>query len=264
MRNLHRLSALGAAAIITAISTAPVAAEGEPSAATVDGYPAVGAVFNDDNANGDHFCSGSVVHSATHDLVMTAAHCIDGDGSDLTFAPGYDQGAKPHGVWKVEKVYAETAWVTSQDPRDDYVLLKIAPQSVGGTTLNIEDVTGGYTLGTKPQAGAPMLVSGYNGGTDDKALSCAAKVSYSHGYPTFACHDFVGGTSGSPWIQATKDGHGHTRNTIRGVIGGLNQGGCTEAESHSSPFTEQVFALLARAEAGGPGTYMPIPGSDGC
>ncbi|WP_060712609.1 lipase chaperone [Pseudonocardia sp. HH130629-09] len=45
--------------------------------------PATDALFDgpaDDP--GDHFCSGSVVESATGDLVVTAAHCVaDGDGT---------------------------------------------------------------------------------------------------------------------------------------------------------------------------------------
>jgi V8-like Glu-specific endopeptidase len=53
----------------------------------------VGALFLHD-ASGNHFCTASVVASAGRDLLVTAAHCINGGPhggarSDTVFIPGY-------------------------------------------------------------------------------------------------------------------------------------------------------------------------------
>jgi hypothetical protein len=60
--------------------------------------------------------------------------------------------------------------------------------------------------------------------------------------PSFSCAGLVVGTSGSPWISGS---------TVTGVIGGLQEGGCTPSVSYSAPFNERTAVLLARAEAGG-------------
>jgi hypothetical protein len=65
----------------------------------------------------------------------------------------------------------------------------------------------------------------------------------------------VGGTSGAPWVSGT---------TVTGLIGGLERGGCAENVSYSAPFDENIAALLARAEAGGPGDPVPTDLDDSC
>ena len=42
-----------------------------------------------------------------------------------------------------------------------------------------------------------------------------------------------------------------------GVIGGRDGGGCQDNISYSPPFDAATAALLARAEAGGPGDTAP-------
>src|SRR5689334_10511729 len=63
----------------------------------------VGALFEHD-AGGNHFCTASVVASPGRNLLITAAHCINGGKNggyrqDVAFIPGYRDGQEPFGVW---------------------------------------------------------------------------------------------------------------------------------------------------------------------
>jgi len=73
------------------------------SAHTSQEAPRVGALFLR-AGHGNHYCTASVVSSPGRDLLVTAAHCINGgDGggyrSDVVFIPGYRDGRAPHGIW---------------------------------------------------------------------------------------------------------------------------------------------------------------------
>ncbi len=263
LSHLRRLVApvvLLAAAATIVLSTAPTAfaasgpPPGTPTSTPFRGVPTVGPLFRDGLA-ADHECSASVIASPHHDLVLTAAHCVFGTAVGWQVAPGYVRGRTPYGVWQVAAAYVPAQWSASGDTRFDYAILRMAPQRRGGTLVGIEDVTGGNALGTAPAAGARITDVAYNAGRDDRPITCRAPVYETDGYPSFDCGGYVGGSSGSPWLD-----HG----VVRGVIGGLHQGGCVDWTSYSSPFTLQVFVLYARAVVGGPGENVPVPGGDGC
>ena len=80
----------------------------------------VGALFEHD-ANGNHFCTASVVASPGRDLLITAAHCISGGNSggyrqDIVFIPGYRDGQEPYGVWIPAHLLVAPQWENSSDP----------------------------------------------------------------------------------------------------------------------------------------------------
>lgn len=254
---LRRLLALAVVAGSLAGFAAP-SAGAAPAAQPVPSIPTVGALFIPSVAGLGpalglpHYCSASVVHSAGHNLVLTAAHCIYGTGFAIEFAPGYADGRTPYGVWAIRHVYLEPAWRQGQDPRADVAVLQMAPR--GGR--NVEEVTGAApVLGTAPVAGSPVTVDGYVAGVRGRPITCTAPVYYTAGFPSFDCDGYANGVSGGPWLQ---DGR------VVGVIGGLHQGGCTPSTSYSAPFGGAVAALVSRAEAGGRGDVAPFPGSDGC
>src|SRR5436305_901895 len=68
-------------------------------AASVDPDPRVGAVFL--SGSDLHACTGSVLHSAAGNLVLTAAHCL-GTGGPARFVPGFARQAAPDDVWTVD------------------------------------------------------------------------------------------------------------------------------------------------------------------
>jgi hypothetical protein len=194
--------------------------------------------------HGPHFCSASVVHSAGHDLVITAAHCVYGTGPTIEFAPGFHDGIAPYGVWQVTRLYVDRAWRTSRDPHRDVAFLRVAPRN----GRHIEDVVGAHALGV-PVAGSSVTVDGYPAGSGGRPITCTNRLYLTHGYPSFACRGYVAGVSGGPWLAGGR---------VVGVIGGFEQGGCTDAISYSSPFGAWTAALLRRAQAGGPGDIVPI------
>ncbi len=108
----------------------------------------------------------------------------------------------------------------------------------------------------------PVTVVAYPGRVGGQPISCST-ITYAHqGYAGFDCSGFVAGTSGSPWLMdyraATRQGR------LYGVIGGLNQGGCSPDTSYTAHFDATTAELLARAERGGAGDDVPAAGSDGC
>jgi len=50
-----------------------------------------------------HICTGSVVHSSTGDLILTAAHCL-AKLFKASFIPGFANVAAPSNVWTIDAV----------------------------------------------------------------------------------------------------------------------------------------------------------------
>lgn len=210
----------------------------------------VGAVFL---VGGDlHICTGSVLHSAGGDLVLTAAHCLAA-GLPTTFVPGFSGSAAAAEAWTLDTVYLDPRWVTAQDPRADYAIAR-ASRTDGAA---IEAQAGSaLSLGRAPRPGTRVSVVGYPARVGGAPIGCQAATDATRGgYPTLPCAGLVDGTSGAPWISGS---------TVTGVIGGLDGGGCEENVSYSAPFDEHTAALLARAEAGGPGDVAPQALNDAC
>src|SRR5690242_15118758 len=93
-----------------AMTLMPSAASAAPSATPVTASPRIGAVFVPSVlglaqvAPIPHSCSGSVVHTQTGNVVVTAAHCIIGTRVGYEFAPGYHDGVFPYGLWTTTRV----------------------------------------------------------------------------------------------------------------------------------------------------------------
>ena len=240
------------AACVFASSDAGAAAT--PTAVEFNGTPTVAPVFRAGTSS-SHECTASVIASRHHNLMLTAAHCVFGVVKGWRVAPGYHDGKTPYGVWTVAAAYVPAKWKSEQNTQYDYAILRIATRSWHGHVAQIQDVTGANRLGTAPAAGTRITDIAYNAGINDKPITCTVPAYYTRNYPSFDCHGYVGGSSGSPWLQ---------RGAVVGVIGGLHQGGCTEHTSYSSRFRSDVYDLLQRADRGGRGDIAPVPGGDGC
>jgi hypothetical protein len=225
------------------------------------GTPTVGALFMPNAYPVLHTCTASVIRSTSRDVIMTAAHCMNGDGSGYVFAPGYVDGRTPYGVWHVTSAYGSTQWIhqTDTSTQHDWAFLRVANEKVGGKVMHLQDVTGGNKLGATATAKTLVRIDGYPVGAGGKPITCRAPVYIHRGYPAFDCGGFVGGTSGSPWLV----GHGKVR-TVVGLISGLNQGGCTPATSYSSPLGSSAHSAFNRAEHHRDADTFPTPPGDGC
>jgi hypothetical protein len=212
----------------------------------------IGAIFIDGGPL--HVCTGSVVHSTSGNLIMTAAHCLAG-ASLITFVPGFagDAAPGPTDVWKADAVYLDPRWTASKDPHADYAIARVSNEA----GAPVESRAGlALTLGVTPPPGSRVTVLGYPAGVGGSPIGCQASTSVNEsGFPSFPCEGLVDGTSGAPWVSGT---------TLTGLIGGFERGGCAANVSYSAPFDAQTAQLLARAEAGGPGDPVPTDLDDSC
>ncbi|GAB4013812.1 trypsin-like serine peptidase [Nocardioides ultimimeridianus] len=220
-----------------------------PAAQPVAPEPTVGALFFPSLAGLSvplhlpHFCSASVVHSTSRDLLITAAHCVYGTGLTMEFAPGFHDGVAPYGVWSVRRAYVTASWRAHQDPADDVAVLEVAPRA----GRRIEDVVGAHPVGT-PAPGRTVRVVGYPLGIGGRPVGCSNTLVLTDGYPSMDCTGLTDGVSGGPWLQSGR---------VVGVIGGREQGGCG-ATTYSAPIGPVIGGLLARAEAGRPSDLVPL------
>lgn len=220
-----------------------------PAPATADPSAAVGPLFPA-GLNRPHGCTATVIASPKQDLILTAAHCVAGSVTGWVFVPGYQYGRAPYGAWQVMRSYVDPLWQSSRDEDRDYAVLQVAHQRRDGRVVGIQAVTGGNPLSLAPPAGQKISVVAYNHGLDDAPVRCTTAVYDTGNEPSFDCDGFTNGTSGGPWLARSDRGDAYA---VRGLIGGLHQGGCTPSTSYSPVFTAAIFELVARETAGAEG-----------
>ena len=233
-----------------------------PTASSFDGLPQVGALFEGSWRSSSHFCSGAVVDSPSGDVIVTAAHCVSGDGQDLEFVPMYHDGQAPYGAWDVTGAYVSQRWMDDQDPQADFAFLTVSPQDSGGAKRTVQSVVGGEQLVTESPPPEWTVVIGYPAGTGDEPIFCLNQTVARQGYPSFKCEGFVDGTSGGPWLANydSRTGQGQ----LYGVTGGRHQGGCVNWVSFSSSFNADTMAVYQRAVAGEQPDKVPPASSSTC
>ncbi len=229
-------------------------AAGRPSVKTVKtgtpfrGLAPVGALFtSSDGQLGSHFCTASVVSSPGGNLVITAAHCLQGrslsPAGSIVFAPGYHNGRFPHGTWVVRTIYVNSAWEKDQNPNDDVAFLV-----VGRPGTRIQRHTGAETL--KIDRPSQMVqVIGYPDATNDPITCTARARNFDDAHEmVFDCDNYTNGTSGGPFLAHVdaKTGEGW----VIGVIGGYQEGGDTPNVSYSPRFFSNILALYETAVRG--------------
>jgi V8-like Glu-specific endopeptidase len=205
----------------------------------------VGALFSS-GSGGNHFCTASVVNSPGHNLLITAAHCINngnGNGyrSNIVFIPAYADGNEPFGVWQPEKLLVDPRWASSSDEDLDVGFIVLKPLN----GKNIQDVLGGDNLAINPGFTNVVRVTGYPSSASE-AVTCVNKTSQQATYQVrFDCDGYPNGTSGSPWV--THFNEDTRQGDIVGVIGGYQAGGDTDSISYSSYFDSDIENLYKQA-----------------
>ncbi|KYH43418.1 trypsin-like serine protease [Branchiibius sp. NY16-3462-2] len=262
-RGVRALLACAAlSSLMLAAPGAQVRAEAMPSTIpqshTTAPIETVGALFPP-NSGGQHTCTATVLASPSQDLIITAAHCLNGTGAGWTFVPGYDKGNAPYGVWNVTAAYVRPLWQSQQSSLADIAILRLAKQKRAGHNVGIQQVTGGIRLAAEAAPGTVTTVTSYNAGSGDRPITCTQRQLRQDGYPMFECGGYVGGSSGSAFVTGTGQSA-----RITGVIGGLHQGGCVDYVSYSSPFRLGVMFLFARAVLHHTGDNVVQAGGDGC
>ena len=224
---------------------------GQPASARTAGTRSalrVGALFEHD-ASGNHFCTASVVASPQRDLLITAAHCINGGkgssgyDSNIVFIPGYRNGEAPFGVWTPAQLIVAPQWAQSSDP--DYDIGFVVLQPSNGRT--IEQVLGANRLAEDTGYEYLVHVTGYPNSANEP-ITCVNWTSrQSLTQLRFECAGYSGGTSGSPWV--TRFDTSSRTGTIVGVIGGYQEGGDTDSVSYSVRLGAATMRLYQQAVA---------------
>ncbi|GGW14518.1 trypsin-like peptidase domain-containing protein [Streptomyces capoamus] len=248
MKRISRISLTSV--VVLALTSASVAAADDgpgPLGVTADAVASrwsarVGALFGAARAGrpaGDHFCTASVVHSPRGDLIVTAAHCVDGADGDLVFVPGYRDGQAPYGVWRVTRRFLPDGWAKGQDEDSDLAFAAVA--GLGGRRL--EDVVGANRFAAGVATGATAVtVTGYPN-SRETPISCTNRpTAHSRTQQRIDCPDFTGGTSGSPWVNGDAQ--------VVGVLGGHEQGGATADTSYSVVLGREAAELYRDATHG--------------
>ncbi|MFF4580299.1 trypsin-like serine peptidase [Streptomyces sp. NPDC001389] len=195
----------------------------------------IGALFAG-GLDGGHFCTASVVRSLGHDLIATAAHCLDHPDTTV-FAPGYRDGAAPYGLWRLTRVYVAPGWTDGQDPDDDIAFAKVAPADAGETRA-VEDVVGAFPVAAAQPADVTVTVLGYPSVLDAPLRCSNATNLFSPTQRRIDCPDLSGGTSGSPWLAG---------GALAGVLGGYQAGGDVPEVSYSAVVGDRAMALYCEA-----------------
>ncbi|KUN94522.1 trypsin-like serine peptidase [Streptomyces caeruleatus] len=247
---LHAAAVLFAVASVTSASGAAADDGAGPfgvttvAAATVR-TARVGALL----AGGRRFCTASVVHSPGHDLVVTAAHCLDRTGdADIEFAPGYRDGKAPYGAWRVGRRFLPEGWVHGRDEDSDVAFAVVAAErggNRGGPEGRVEDVVGGNRFVAGMATGATAVtLTGYPNARPTPIICTDKPTPRSRLQQRVECPGFSGGTSGSPWVNG--DGE------VVGVLGGHDGGGATADVSFSVVFGVEAAGLYREATQGAP------------
>jgi V8-like Glu-specific endopeptidase len=224
---------------------------GTPSSKRSNGNKVVGALFYS-NGSGSHFCTGSVIHTAGRNAVLTAAHCLYNVSkhryaSNIAFVPDYNTSRpKPYGVWPVGKIWLDGRWTGHGDPDLDFGFVSI--HTVGGR--HIENVVGANKFRATQGFHRWVTVIGYPQKKyypADRPIQCANYTFAVNGHKYqqgFDCKGYYDGTSGSPWIinynPHTQSGY------VIGALGGYQQGGAYDWRSYSAVFDNDAATLLAK------------------
>jgi V8-like Glu-specific endopeptidase len=212
------------------------------------GMPQVGALFGyDDGSLTDHFCSASVVASPAGDLVLTAAHCVYGDGSyttDIAFVPGYHDGQDPYGVWQISKIVVPQQYMADSDPDYDLAFLTVYQP---GTAKSIQQTVGADQLGVNPSYTGLTELLGYPDDTEQPISCTDYTTQFSATQIQIDCLGYPAGTSGGPFL--TSSGQPNAIPVVYGVIGGYQTGGDTADISYTCYFGAVAEQLYTQAVA---------------
>lgn len=212
MRSTGPLDASPRESLTALASFAPVP---EPS---VPPYTVNGRLFvRQGGARG--FCSATAVNTATRQLVLTAAHCLNSGprgfrgrstwSSYVEFVPAYSNGTAPFGVFVAyrKSVFALRQWVRFGNPNFDVGAILVGPNAEG---VNVADaVGGGATLLTDQTRRQEFQTFGYPGksrtmqGCTSPYVGDDSLTYRIPGPPTMAirCH-WAPGASGGGWLIA--------------------------------------------------------------
>jgi hypothetical protein len=181
-------------------------------------------------------CTASIVNSPAGNLVITAAHCLDGKlEPNLMFVPDYAHKRAPFGEWRVTGQVFPSGWFPYGNINEDFAFLTVRG--------DVEARAGAERLGYSTPTPSRVWLEGYSpAGT---LMVCSRRpgtiTAAGQQQLSFACPGYTSASSGGPFLTGVRGRSG--LGTIVGVIGGYQQGGDTPSLSYSSPFSAVVHRM---------------------
>ncbi|WP_274918261.1 trypsin-like serine peptidase [Streptomyces sp. WZ-12] len=247
-----------------------------------EGMPMVGTFFYDGSpvSGKATYCTGSVVHSGGHSLVLTAGHCALGltHARHAIFVPdyhfGYSAAAQPHGFYPATRLFVDPRYRANTKQAVSDLDLAFVQVDANDRGKRLEDVTGALTFAQTPRYNNHVTVIGYPYSAAvnpaHKAVHCDVATKRLLGFRQMQmeCNGFYGGVSGGPWISdynpSTETGR------VIGSVGGYNGGGNdanADNVTYSPLYGKDAQDLYNDANAGRavlrPHSYDPATASTG-
>ncbi len=165
--------------------------------------------------SGNYFCSGTVVRARNKRLVVTAGHCVFGDGTfadNWMFVPGKEGSSEPFGSWTARRLAAPAAWQSSEDLRYDVGMATMRNRN----GKRLQNVVGARGIAFDKRRNLHFDAFGYparppfDGGQLWRCSSGSTGAdSGPSPAPTGIRCDMTGGSSGGGWIIG-----GHRVNSV--------------------------------------------------
>ncbi|KHO00456.1 benzoate 4-monooxygenase cytochrome P450 [Metarhizium album ARSEF 1941] len=213
------------------------------SAIPFEGIPSLGVLYTEDASH--HICSAAVVNSKTKNLILTAAHCVHGDGTHLRFAPGYRDGLTPYGTFPVTGAFVDKKWNKDSSVKHDFAILTVGNTIINGTSVPVQNITGGNPIKYRASHRSVVHVMSYNNHEPRPVRCHVSTYKGPHSNLAFNCRSFKGGSSGGPMLVDYNPNKKLGR--IIGTIGGFQSGGCTEKTSYSPYFSFGLRRVFLKA-----------------
>jgi V8-like Glu-specific endopeptidase len=235
---------------------------------TVSYYPfrAAGKLWFKIGAD-SYVCSASLIKPG---IVVTAAHCVANFGksqfySDWRFAPAFNNGSAPYGVWTAKSATILTSYYNGTDPctqpgvicQDDVAVITLNQSSgsyPGPATGWLAYGWNGYSYNTSGQAliaqlGYPVAL---DGGLLMQRTDSQGSVTTSLSNNTVIGSLMTGGSSGGSWVvnlgmPPTLSGTSFGTAANHDVVVGVTSWGYTNPaikQQGASPFTTNNIVLL--------------------
>lgn len=160
--------------------------------------------FRKASSSGTYVCSASVINSDADNAVLTAGHCVHGNGSwnkDFVFVPAYFDGKRPYGSWTWERVQAPVGWTQNKDYSYDKAILRVRP--LDGVEIEKKLGANGWITNTD-QAQSDVRITGYPAESPysgELPYSCYGSTYQYNATDAYMNCDFTGGASGGAWFD---------------------------------------------------------------
>ena len=210
--------------------------------------PAIGRLFSTAGT-----CSASVISG--NNIIVTAAHCCWNRSTKAwiggwSFAPAYDNGNTPFGVFNWSQARVLNSWINNGDVASDVCLIALQPDAQGrGVTFYTGWLGRAWNFGSEQSMHALGYPGNIGGGN---TLQACASESFS---PSATCGgsgvlntgcSMTFGSSGGPWIFDYRSG-----NHVNSVVHGFDSSTCTGSFGktfNGARFTDANIVTLCNAQ----------------